>query len=71
MFLIRGYYISDKDPLNAIMGVLGTLVTLSAIGTYLGYGQYIASVLVPLTALAYLKAPSRRYPTANFIVRAL
>jgi retinol dehydrogenase 12 len=59
---------SDKDPLNTFMGILGTLGSLSAVGTYFGYGKYIAGVLVPLTALAYMKAPSRSFPTADSIV---
>ena len=57
-----------KDPLDAIMGVIGAMASLSAVGTYFGYGRSIAGILVPLTAWAYWKTPGRSYPTASSVV---
>ena len=56
-----------KDPLDAIMGVIGAVASLSAVGTYFGYGRSIAGILVPLTAWAYWKTPGLSYPTASSI----
>jgi len=53
------------DPLDMIMVVLTCVLIIAIILSVLGYFVYVVIVLSLLTALAWIKAPRRSWPTAE------
>lgn len=57
-----------KDPLDTVMGILVAVVSACCVAAIFGYGVPAFGLLGALLVVAYVKAPSRTFPTGMEIL---
>ena len=60
-----------KDPMDTLVIMLAGVIIVGSFATFAGYGLITAAFLTFSVGLAYLRAPARKFPTAESIMKVL